>query len=50
MRERREWNNVKWSVMSVEGFEIMSEMARFSDFGCRLTHGCGMRTERVVIQ
>ena len=50
MKRNKGDDSVKWSVMSAEGFEIMNETAIFSDFGCGLTHGCGMRTERDVIR
>jgi hypothetical protein len=36
----------EWSVMSVEGFKMVDGTVMFSNFGCELTHGCGMRTER----
>ena len=36
----------EWSVMSAEGFKMMDGTVIFSNFGCGLTHGCGMRTER----
>jgi hypothetical protein len=37
----REMKWQEWSVMSVEGFEMMNGTARFLDFGVEFTHGCG---------
>ena len=46
MKRNKGDDSEEWSVMSTEGFEMMNGTAIFSDFGCGLTHGCGMRTER----